>query len=55
MLQQIGELRNDVFHFKRHLGEEDIRFLGNKRNLLEQKAVIFEGGLEQVVVVPEQP
>jgi len=49
MLQKIGELRNDVFHFRRQIEEENLRFLSNKRDLLEQKAVIFEGGQEQTV------
>ena len=47
MLQQVGELRNDVFHFRRSLEDGDLRFIQNKRDLLQQKAIIFEGAQGQ--------
>jgi CBS domain-containing protein len=47
-LKRIGELRNDIFHFRRSMEDEDLRFLNNKRDLLQNKARIFEGEQRRV-------
>lgn len=47
-LTTIGELRNDAFHFRRSLDEDDIQFLNNKRDLLQSKARIYEGDQRRV-------
>jgi predicted transcriptional regulator len=47
-LNRIGELRNDIFHFRRSMEDEDLRFLNNKRDLLQNKARIFEGEQRRV-------
>jgi len=53
ILEKIGGLRNDVFHFKRKLDEEDDRFLNLKRDWLQRKARIYEGErLQAEVEVP---
>lgn len=52
-LKKIGELRNDVFHFKRTLEEGEIQFLNNKRDLLQNKARIFEGEQRQAAAINE--
>lgn len=47
-LQQIGELRNDLFHFKREISLEDHEILSEHRNwllLTAQKAEIRAGGI----------
>jgi len=51
MLKKIAELRNDVFHFRRQLEDEELIYLGSKRDLLEQKAAIFEDEQSQAVEV----
>jgi CBS domain-containing protein len=47
-LTTVGELRNDAFHFRRSLSEDDIQFLNNKRDLLQRKARIYEGDQRRV-------
>ncbi len=42
ILEQICDIRNAVFHFKRTINEDDLRFLNIKRNWLRQKASVFE-------------
>lgn len=41
-LEQIRDIRNDVFHFRRLITEEDIRYLNTKRKWLHRRARIFE-------------
>jgi CBS domain-containing protein len=42
-LKRIGELRNDLFHFKRTLEDDDLHYLSNKRSWLQRRAKIYEG------------
>lgn len=41
-LKQVGELRNDAFHFRRHINDEDTHYLNTKRIWLHRRAMIFE-------------
>lgn len=42
-LRQAGELRNEVFHFRREMGSQDLEILSALRDWLQMKARAFEG------------
>lgn len=52
-LIRIGELRNDIFHFRRLIGEDDIRFLNTKRDWFQNKARIYESKRRRIVDVAQ--
>ncbi len=41
-LKQVGELRNEVFHFRRELNSQDLDILTSRRDWLQMKARAFE-------------
>jgi CBS domain-containing protein len=45
-LQRIGDLRNDVFHFKRPITTEDVELLAARREWLLRKATVADQGRE---------
>jgi hypothetical protein len=42
-LRQVGELRNEVFHFRREIVSQDLETLSARRDWLQMKARAFEG------------
>ena len=50
-LKQVGELRNEVFHFRREMGPQTLQTLSARRNWLQMKARAFEG-VKAVNVAP---
>ena len=53
-LEEVRILRNDIFHFKRQLGEKDLDVLREQRKWLEMKARLFEQKQRKIIVQPEK-
>lgn len=49
-LKEVGELRNDAFHFRRQLEEKDNKALEKQRDWLEMKARSYEGKMQSAAV-----
>jgi CBS domain-containing protein len=52
-LSQVRDLRNDTFHFKRQLDDDDHAILKQHRDWLEMKTRSFEGRQREVEAPPE--
>lgn len=53
-LKQVGELRNEVFHFRRELNSQDLGILTSRRDWLQMKARAFEARKAETATPPRK-